>query len=210
MGFIRPTHGEDRILTDFIPTVWTKTLSLFMRETQNKRIKSMKKETIVVFSQITDIISVILFGGILIALIISMLRSESLLAVKSLSPVLIIMMATTALVFSFRKATITMNDEHITYSGGFLKKKLELSQILSVNLITKKDLPPAIYKIWAYYAFGEINGLIKLDNGKKAYLAGNSETYLHLISNNVDMLLAVGEKGLSNSMIDAILKTKKI
>jgi len=167
----------------------------------------MKKETIMVFSQTTDIVSVILFGGILIALIISMLSSKSLLVVKILSPALTIMVTATVLAFSFRKATITINDEYITYSGGFLKKKIEFSQILSANLITKKDLPPASYKIWAYYAFGEINGLIKLDNGKKAYIAGNSETYLQLVSNSFDMIFAVGEKGLSQNMVDAIFKT---
>ena len=96
-----------------------------------------------------------------------MLSSKSLLVVKILSPVLIIMVIATVLTFSFRKATITINDEYITYSGGFLKKKIEFSKILSANMITKKNYPLQVINFWAYYAFGEINGLIKLDNGKK-------------------------------------------
>lgn len=111
---------------------------------------------------------IFLFGGIIFYTAVKLLSSRSTFEITSTAIIFIIIIMTSILCYSFQKSTIIITESSITYSGGFLKKTISFSEILSANIIQKKDIPDIRYKIWAYYAFEEKNGLFKLMNGEKS------------------------------------------
>ncbi len=168
-----------------------------------------KKEIIIAFSQVTSIFFSVLFGGIVFYIISKLLSSHSTLETTIITIVLVIIIMASILCYSFQKASITITEESITYSGGFLKKTIKFKNILSANIIQEKNIPSVSYKIWAYYAFGEKNGLFKLKNGKKAYIVGHADTFLYLETKDTDMLFSIDKKGISKNTVDIILQKIK-
>ena len=168
-----------------------------------------KKETIIAFSQKTNIFFIFLFGGIIFYTAVKLLSSSSTFEIAVISIVFVVVIMTIILCYSFQKSTIIITESSITYSGGFLKKTISFNEILSTNIIQKKDIPDIRYKIWAYYAFEEKNGLFKLMNGEKAYIAGNSNTFLFLETKDTDMIFSIDKKGISKSTVDILLQKIK-
>jgi len=122
-----------------------------------------------------------------------------------------IMLSSIVLIFSFKTAQIRISEHAIVYASGCLRKKILYCEISEAQIIHEKDFPKMAYKIWAYYAFGEKNGLFKLENGKKAYIAGTSPRYLNIVTQNFEAAFAIGEKGLSEEAAQEIcLKVEKL
>ena len=155
-----------------------------------------KKEIIIAFSQVTSIFFSVLFGGIDFYIISKLLSSHSTLETTIITIVLVIIIMASILCYSFQKASITITEESI-------------KNILSANIIQEKNIPSVSYKIWAYYAFGEKNGLFKLKNGKKAYIVGHADTFLYLETKDTDMLFSIDKKGISKNTVDIILQKIK-
>ncbi len=167
----------------------------------------IKKESIRIFSSAS---ATFLFATFLFAFILLLKNLALAFSENSTSGLLILLMvsltliAASALCLSFRKAAVCVDNQKITYSSGFLKKGIPYQTICSATLVSEHALPPISYKIWAYSLMKEKNGLFRLKNGKKAYIAGTSDSYLYLETSDFDAIFAVGEKGLSQGIIDMI------
>ena len=100
-----------------------------------------KKETIIAFSQKTNIFFIFLFGGIIFYTAVKLLSSSSTFEIAVISIVFVVVIMTIILCYSFQKSTIIITESSITYSGGFLKKTIPFNEILSTNIIQKKRYP---------------------------------------------------------------------
>ena len=140
-----------------------------------------KKEIIIAFSQVTSIFFSVLFGGIVFYIISKLLSSHSTLETTIITIVLVIIIMASILCYSFQKASITITEESITYSGGFLKKTIKFKNILSANIIQEKNIPSV----------------------------SHADTFLYLETKDTDMLFSIDKKGISKNTVDIILQKIK-
>lgn len=104
---------------------------------------------------------------------------------------IVVLISAGVLIFSCRKASLSIKGETLLYTTCLLRVRFERKTLQSVAVVPAEQLPGLFCKLWAYSFGDEKTGLFYLDNNKKAYISGTSARYLHVQAEGKQLFFAL-------------------